>query len=130
MSLSEYPKTEEVKSEPQKNTEQKTISYTPEDVVIMPNTLEAVIISIEKKYASEIFGEKNLRGNDRHVLHITYENAEYGISNHDTVGWFPQGKVPDRSKLAKFIKRYGKLEEGVKITLIKNAEGFYKMLYE
>lgn len=126
----EYPKTEEVKSEPQDNSEKTPISYTSEDVVNMPETLEAVITSITKKSASEIFGKENLRGSDRAVLHITYENAEYGISNHDTIGWFPPGKVPDRSKLAKFIKRYGKLEEGVKITLIKNAEGFYKMIYE
>lgn len=126
--INEYPKTQEAGTEPQDN--QESISYTTDDVVIMPNTLKAVIISVDKKWASEVFGKENLKGDDRTVLHLTYENRQYGITNHETIGFFPNGKVPDRSKLAKFLKRYHKLDIGVEVDLIKNAEGFYKLVLD
>lgn len=128
MSLNEYPKTEEVKSNPQNSEE--SISYDSSDVINLPSNLDAVIVSVDKKMASEVFGKENLKGGDREVLHILYENKEYGITNHETIGHFPKGKVPDRSKLAKFIKRYGKLEPGVTVNLYKNSEGFYKLIYD
>jgi len=119
MSLTEYSS---------EKTEAKKIKYNvKEDVKEMPDTLEAIIISIEKKNASEVFGDK-LKGVDRKVLHLTYENKTYNIVNQETISYFPNGEVPDKSKLAKFLKRYEDLEEGMTIKLLKNEEGFYKML--
>lgn len=133
MSLNENEETQKnqgVEIAPNKETTQQTISYSTEDVVEMPEALKAVIISVEKKRASEVFGKENLKGDDRDVLHITYENKDYNITNHDTIGYFPNGAVPDRSKLAKFLKRYKSLEVGTTVDILKNSEGFYKLRYD
>jgi len=102
------------------------ISYTKEDVKETPDVCEAIIVSIEESTAGQVFGEAS-KNKERKVFIANYENAEWKIKNHEVFSYFDKSFVPDRSKLGKFISKFGSFKVGTKFKILKTKDGFYKV---
>ena len=105
------------------------IKYTKEDVKETPDVCEAVIISIDESTAGAVFGDAS-KNKERKVLIANYENKEWQIKNNEVFSYFEKGFVPDRSKLGKFINKFGSFEVGTLFKILKTKDGFYKVHLE
>lgn len=105
------------------------MKYTKEDVIDLPEIMDAVIMNVELKKAIEVFGD-NASNPEQNVISIYYENAELGFKNNETFNHYPIGKVPPKSKLGKFITKYDGLEVGIKIRLLQNKDGYFRIIIE
>ena len=122
---------EELKSNKtiQEQKQEEVIKYGINDLIKMPPFTEAVIVKIETKKAKEVFGDKATKP-EQIVMVLTYESENFSIKNNETYNHYPIGKVPEQSKLGKFITKYGKLEVGMIISLIQNTTGYYTIVIE
>lgn len=111
---------------------QETIRYTTQDIKETPMSMEAYIKEIRLVQGKDIFISKNgqLKTDDpeKEYIQLLISNDILNFENKENIVRYPVGNVPDGSKLAKFIKRYGKLETGMKIMLAKNIEGYYDLV--
>lgn len=111
------------------NKQLNNISYSQEDVQVLPELLKAVITRIESKLAKEVFGEKSSRP-EQSVITIYYENAELGFSGDQTINQYPKGKIPQKSKLGKIINRYNGLCVSKEISLLQSHDGYYHIVLD
>jgi hypothetical protein len=107
--------------------EQTQISLSKDNVVKMPDDIEgAIITNITIKPAQEIFGDK-AKNKEQVVLYIEFKSEEYGVEGNEVMTYF-KDKIPERSKLGKFLNRYDKLEKGIKVKLERDTNSdFYKI---
>jgi len=105
------------------------LKYGKEDIIKLPDMIDAVITLIELKKASEVFG-KNASDPDQQVITIHYENADLSFKNNETFNHYPVGKVPAKSKLGKFISRYDGLSIGTQIKLLQNKDGYFRIIID
>lgn len=112
---------------------QKEIQYNKEDILETPQTMEVTVIELAIKKGKEIFinkeGTVKTDDPEKEFLVLYVQNGDYNFKRDYHIAKYPAGKVPDSSNLGKFIKRYGKLETGMKLSVIKNTEGFYDLIY-
>jgi len=113
--------------------ENEEVKYTYEDVVQIPEQLEAVIIGVKLVKAGEIFKDK-AKEPEKDTIIFQIENKEFGVMSYIPVNYFENGKVPDHSKIGKILerytKRYGKdwvLGVGSKIDIERNDKGFWEI---
>lgn len=101
-----------------------------DDVIEMPKdaVIEAVVVSMEKVKAIDIFGDKAMNP-EQEILKIYYEVLGYGLKGVEIVTYYPKGKISSRSKLGKLIKKYGGLKIGTKIKVVFDSESNYNILY-
>ena len=114
-------------TQPAQQTE--VLKYGKEDIIKLPDMIDAVITLIELKKASEVFG-KNASDPDQQVITIHYENADLSFKNNETFNHYPVGKVPAKSKLGKFISRYDGLSIGTQIKLLQNKDGYFRIIID
>lgn len=107
--------------------EQTKISITKDKVITMPDDIEgAEITNIKIKPAQEIFGDKT-KDKEQVILYLEFRSEEYGITGNEVMTYF-KDKIPERSKLGKFLQKYDKLEEGIKVKLERDTKSdFYKI---
>lgn len=96
---------------------------------MLPEIMDAVITSVELKKAKDVFGS-GASDPEQKVITLGYENVELGFNNNETFNHYPVGKVPPKSKLGKFITKYEILEVGIKIRLLQNKDGYFKIIIE
>lgn len=104
--------------------------HTKDNVKQTPNVVEVVLTDVTQKIAEDIYGSKAY---DPHkvYLRLTFENAEAKITHTEDYAFYEVGELDDRSKLGKFITKYGDLKVGTKVMLIKNKQtGFYELLLD
>jgi hypothetical protein len=103
--------------------------YTKNNVKQAPKVIEAVIIEVKQMTGTEIFGASAY---DPHKVHlrVTFENAEANVKQHEDYALYDISELDNRSKLGKFITKYGDLELGTKVTLMLGKTGFYEALLE
>lgn len=116
-------------NEQKQEVKQEGLSYGSNDLIKMPPFLEAVIVDLETKKAKEIFGEKASKP-EQIIIVITYENSEHGLKNTEVFNHYPAGKVPEASKLGKFIAKYNGLKVGLRINLVQKTSGYYGIVIE
>lgn len=119
---------ETLNNEPKPETNQ-VLKYGINDLIKMPPFAEAVIVNIEVKASKEVFGDKASKPEQK-VLVISYENSELGIKNNEIYNHYPVGKVPEKSKLGRFIAKYASLSIGVKINLLQKTSGYYSIVID
>lgn len=100
--------------------------YTKEKVKVVPAAMEAVIIDLEVVAAKDVYGEKTKRP-DQEMLKISCMNALYNITIYEHYVFYKPEEVTDGSQLGKFLTKYGKLDLGIEVTLIKNEKGFFEI---
>jgi len=113
----------------QKAEQTEILKYGKNDIVKFPEFMDAVITSVELGKAKEVFGEK-ASDPEQKVITIHYENSEYSFVNAETFNHYPVGKVPEKSKLGKFIIRYDGLEVGKVIKLLQKSNGYFGIVIE
>ena len=108
-------------------------NYTTQDIVETPQQMEVVITQIRIKKGKDIFidkqGEIKTDDPEKEFLVLDVENQENKFKTDYHMAKYDSKKVPDNSNLGKFIKRYGKLETGQKLFVIKNTSGYYDLIY-
>jgi len=102
------------------------IVYGKEDVKEMPEVCEAIITSIEKKTAEEVYGS-DCKFKEKIVFKVSYENTEWKLKSHEIFAFYEKEFVPDKSKLGKFIMKFGEFKVGTKFKLMRKDDGFYKV---
>jgi len=112
---------------------QKEIQYGKEDILETPQTMEVAVTELTIKKGKDIFVDKEgtVKTDDpeKEFIVLYVENDTYNFKRDYHIAKYPSGKVPDSSNLGKFIKRYGKLETGMKLSVMKNIHGFYDLIY-
>jgi len=103
--------------------------YTKEDIVKKPETMKAVVIAISIDKGVKIFGNATQKPN-KDYFQLLCENHDLGIRSNVHMSYFPNGKVPDNSKLAKYINKYEFLAVDQIIDLELNEKGFYDVVVE
>jgi hypothetical protein len=106
----------------------ETINFNKNDLIVIPELIENTIITdIQMKPAIEIFGDK-AKNKDQVVLVLFFYNEKYDIKGNDVMTYYEKANIPIRSKLGKFIERYGELNKNTIITLERGRDSdFYKI---
>jgi len=103
--------------------QEKLIRYTTDDLVVTPDRVEVVLTAVEET----TFTLKN--GDEKPSLKAYFENAHYGLRFSEFFSKpAPDSKVSDRSKLGRFIKRYGEFSVGVQCVAERTPNGYYKIV--
>ena len=94
-----------------------------------PDVLDVEVIRIERAKGREIYGDKAGESKDADFFVIYVENKEYGVLFREPVrdSRTKDGRVPERSKLGKWISLYGVPHKGQKVKAIKDAKGYYRV---
>lgn len=101
------------------------LDYTKDDVVEMPEVLTAEITAVEVMSSTEAFGDK--AKSDKDVIKIYVTNKDLDLTTDVYVQYYEKGKVHPKSKLGKFINKYGSLDIGTKVKLVLNGD-YYEVL--
>ena len=104
--------------------EQKKIYATEGDIIKVPDVVNAEIVNIELKKASAIFGV-NAKKPEQEVYLLSVFSNEYDIGFNEPINKYE--KIPDNSKLGKFLTKYHKLVEGTKVIITKDGN-FWKIV--
>lgn len=109
-------------------------TYDKSDVINTPLTMEVVVTNITIKLGKDIFINKEgvvvTDEPNQEFLNLRLENAEWDFNREYHIAKMPKGKVPDNSNLGLFLDKYGKLETGMKLVVMKNSAGFYDLMYK
>ncbi len=105
-------------------SEQETLEkYTKNGVIERPDLITSLVVEIEVVLAKEQFKEK-AKNPESYLLKVTTHNESLSYTDNFFMTKFPADNVPENSKLGKFLKRYGVLEVGMQVKMIKNGD-FY-----
>ena len=102
--------------------EQKGIwEFDTSDLIVTPDVVDAVLISITP---DTVVAKQS--GHKFDVLRATFENKQYNLRVDVLFNKpLPDERISDRSKLGRFIKRYGRFGVGVKVELERLPSGYY-----
>jgi hypothetical protein len=88
-----------------------------------PKELNGFVKKIEQKKAGEVYGDGDWDMNQP-VFVVTVTNDDHNITARTTLPYFPPEKLTDNTKTGKWRKKYGQIDIGAQVTLIKNGNFF------
>ena len=104
--------------------------YTKDKVKVAPRVIEAVLIDVKQVLAEDIYGAKAFDP-QKIYLRLTFENKEVMDKVHyEDLPFYDISELDNRSKLGKYITKYGDLAIGSKATLLLANTGFYEVMLE
>lgn len=104
--------------------------YTKDKVKVAPRVIEAVLIDVKQVLAEEIYGAKAFDP-QKIYLRLTFENKEIMDKVHyEDLPFYDISELDNRSKLGKYLTKYGDLAIGSKATLLLANNGFYEVMLE
>jgi len=108
--------------------QQTKIEYNlKDDLLIVPDEIEAGIIKIEESTAEKVYGEK-AKDPKQEVLILRVENNEFKVNAEIPITKYDKGKVSSKSKLGKILKKYGSIKVGQVVRLKQNDKDFWEII--
>lgn len=103
--------------------------FTKANVKIVPAVIEAVLVDIQELTAEEIFGGKAYEPLKKY-LRMSFECAKHDIKTHEDYAFYPIEELNNKSKLGKYVTKYGDLSIGTTVMMLQNDAGFFEVLLE
>lgn len=106
-------------------------NYTKTDIVELPDVMICVVEELSIRKGENIFKDKegNIKtdkpNEDFLVLRVC--NQQFNIDKEYHLKKYNPKSVPENSNLGKFLTKYGKLETGMEVKILKNKDGYYDL---